>query len=291
MREPGGMNGLPWFLRTRDDAAQTRPRRRRDLAAATLIIALATCTLITHGGVAPGDTLGSASPLAMSTLSANGDTSRRNTSESAARLAMPILATHGGVERVGAPRSAAPPAMSTLITHGGVARTAPPGFAAPPAMPIGAAVHRPKAETAPPADALPTWVWPGGIADVVRAYERPPHEYGPGHRGIDVGVAGSEIVAPDDGIVAFRGVVVDRPLITIDHGGGFVSTLEPVESELSPGDVVARGESVGTLAEGGHAPPATVHLGARVDGEYINPLTLLGAAERPVLLPCCAALG
>ena len=133
-----------------------------------------------------------------------------------------------------------------------------------------------------------SWVWPGGIARVVRPYEQPPTPYEAGHRGIDVAVAGEEIVAPDDGIVAFRGVVVDRPLITIDHGSGLVSTLEPVESELNPGDAVAQGETVGTLASGGHTAPGLLHLGARLDGDYINPLALLGAAERPVLLPCCS---
>ncbi len=147
----------------------------------------------------------------------------------------------------------------------------------------------------PGADGLPEpgdelrgrWVWPGGVPEVVTPYEQPAHDYAPGHRGVDVAVRGSEVVAPDDGVVAFRGTVVDRPLITIDHGGGLVSTLEPVESDLSPGDAVSRGAVVGTLAEGGHTPPGALHLGARLDGEYINPLALLGALERPILLPCC----
>ena len=100
-------------------------------------------------------------------------------------------------------------------------------------------------------------------------------------------VAGEGVVAPDDGVVAFRGIVVDRPLITIDHGGGLVSTLEPVDSSLSPGDAVRKGSVVGSLADGGHAAAGALHLGARLSGEYINPLALLGASERPVLLPCC----
>lgn len=147
------------------------------------------------------------------------------------------------------------------------------------------------ARAAAPADAAeeaPRWVWPGGVAEVVRAFEAPANPYGPGHRGIDVAVAGDEVVAPDDGVVAFRGVVVDRPLITIDHGGGLVSTLEPVESELMVGAAVSRGQMIGTLAEGGHAAAGSLHLGARLNGEYINPLALLGAIQRPVLLPCCA---
>lgn len=143
------------------------------------------------------------------------------------------------------------------------------------------------AAPAPDESTAPRWIWPGGVPEVVRAFEAPENPYGPGHRGIDVAVSGDDILAPDDGVVAFRGVVVDRPLITIDHGGGLVSTLEPVESDLSPGAPVAQGSVVGTLAEGGHTPAGGLHLGARLDGEYINPLALLGALERPVLLPCC----
>ncbi|WP_221584184.1 murein hydrolase activator EnvC [Microbacterium sp. G2-8] len=132
-----------------------------------------------------------------------------------------------------------------------------------------------------------SWAWPGGIDEIVSPYEQPAHEYAPGHRGIDVAVAGSDVVSPADGVVAFVGGVAGRPLLTIEHRGGLVSTLEPVDSELSAGDSVTRGSVVGTLATGGHTPPGAVHLGARLDGEYIDPTALLGAAERPVLLPCC----
>ena len=93
--------------------------------------------------------------------------------------------------------------------------------------------------------------------------------------------------APADGIVAFSGTVVDRPLVTIRHDDGLVSTLEPVASALLPGDTVHRGQPVGALASGGHTPPGALHLGVRLDGAYINPLLLYGGAPRAVLLPCC----
>lgn len=141
------------------------------------------------------------------------------------------------------------------------------------------------ASAAGPAD--PPWVWPGGVTEVVAGYEAPEHDYGPGHRGVDVATAGEDIVAPSAGTVAFAGHVADRPLVTIDHGAGLVSTLEPVEPTVAAGDRVTRGEVIGTLADGGHAPPGSVHLGARLHGDYIDPLGLLGALERPILLPCC----
>ncbi|WP_238439352.1 M23 family metallopeptidase [Microbacterium sp. JZ31] len=98
---------------------------------------------------------------------------------------------------------------------------------------------------------------------------------------------GSDALAPASGTVAFSGTVVDRPLLTIDHGGGLVTTLEPVLSDLSPGDAVSRGDVVGQVAAGGHAAPGSLHLGVRLNGEYVNPLLLLGGVPRAVLLPCC----
>lgn len=133
------------------------------------------------------------------------------------------------------------------------------------------------------------WSWPlASPFHVAEPYAQPAHDYAPGHRGIDIAPLGaSTVLAPDAGIVAFRGTVVDRGVLTIDHGGGLVSTLEPVTSSLSTGDRVERGGKVGELAVGGHATPGTVHLGARLNGTYINPMLLLGGVPRAILLPCC----
>lgn len=136
---------------------------------------------------------------------------------------------------------------------------------------------------------LPRWKWPlSGMQAIAVPYRAPAHEFGSGHRGVDIGAAvGAEVTAPAGGIVAFRGTVVDRPLITIQHPGGLVSTLEPVMSQFAPGDAVAAGQSIGTVSTGGHAAIRTMHLGVRLDGEYINPMLLFGPIERSILLPCC----
>lgn len=137
-------------------------------------------------------------------------------------------------------------------------------------------------------EALPRWSWPVSPPRITVAYRAPAHAYGPGHRGIDLaGAVGAEVRPPDDGIVAFVGVVVDRPLITIDHGGGLVSTMEPVRATVSLGASVHRGQPVGTVGTGGHTTPGELHLGARRDDVYLNPLRLLGEVPRAVLLPCC----
>ncbi|GAA1149888.1 M23 family metallopeptidase [Microbacterium oxydans] len=138
---------------------------------------------------------------------------------------------------------------------------------------------------------VPAWSWPvTGPRSVVAPYRAPAHRYGAGHRGVDLSAAmGTTVSAPADGVVAFRGTVVDRQLITIEHAGGLVSTFEPLRSDLLVGDLVAEGQEIGVVDAGGHTPPGAIHLGVRLDGDYINPMLLFGDVPRAVLLPCCEA--
>ncbi|MDN3444500.1 M23 family metallopeptidase [Microbacterium sp. APC 3901] len=149
------------------------------------------------------------------------------------------------------------------------------------------------ASSSPPSagGASPLWRWPIDAPRAVASpYRAPAHAFGAGHRGIDLASAHGVIVrAPADGVIAFRGVVVDRPLITIAHPGGYVSTFEPASSALAPGDTVSAGDEIGTVAAGGHASLGALHLGVRLDGAYINPMLLFGPVPRAVLLPCCDA--
>ena len=144
------------------------------------------------------------------------------------------------------------------------------------------------AGAAAPSDPLASagWVWPTDPVRVVRAFEAPAHAYGPGHRGLDL-AASSGVRAPADGRIAFAGNVAGRAVVTIDHGDGLVTTLEPVITELAVGDAVARGARVGVVSTGGHTAAGEVHFGVRLDGVYVNPLRLLGGVPRAVLLPCC----
>lgn len=141
-------------------------------------------------------------------------------------------------------------------------------------------------------DEEPRWPWPvDGAREVVEPFRAPAHAFGAGHRGIDLAAPpGAVVRAPADGLVAFRGVVVDRPLLTIAHAGGLVTTFEPLQSTLQPGDAVSAGDEIGLVATGGHAAAGALHLGVRLDGEYINPMLLFGKVPRAVLLPCCAPL-
>jgi murein DD-endopeptidase MepM/ murein hydrolase activator NlpD len=139
----------------------------------------------------------------------------------------------------------------------------------------------------PSEPAAAQWRWPVAGFRLVRPYEAPAHAYGPGHRGIDLAPESPEVYAPAGGVIAFSGAVAGRGVLTIDHGDGLVTTFEPVLSDLVAGHPVVRGSLVAVLSEGGHAAPGTLHFGVRRDGEYINPLLLLGGVPRAILLPCC----
>ncbi|NLT25085.1 MAG: M23 family metallopeptidase [Microbacteriaceae bacterium] len=158
---------------------------------------------------------------------------------------------------------------------------AAPALAAPPAA-------SPTADAPSAADAAAgRWDWPlRPRPEVTRLFDLA-HPYAAGHRGVDLAAPpGAEVLAPDDGVVHFAGWVVDRPVLSIAHAGGLLSSFEPVETSLRAGDAVARGEAIGTIAaEPVHAPAGGLHLGARLDGAYLDPLALLGAVPKAVLLP------
>ena len=138
------------------------------------------------------------------------------------------------------------------------------------------------------ASPLIPWRAPVPRVQVVDPFLAPAGPYAPGHRGVDLAApVGSPLRAPAAGTVAFSGTVADRNVITIEHGSGYVSTLEPVEHALETGTAVAAGEVVAAVGVGGHAADGTVHFGVRLHGHYINPLLLVGELPRAVLLPCC----
>lgn len=132
------------------------------------------------------------------------------------------------------------------------------------------------------------WEWPiGPPRTIVREFEAPPTPYAAGHRGIDLRApGGTEVLAPEDGAVHFAGVVVDRPVLSLRHADGLLSSFEPVTTELAKGDTVRAGEVIGTVADGGHCAGGCLHVGARLNGtEYVSPLLFLGGVPRAVLLP------
>ncbi len=132
------------------------------------------------------------------------------------------------------------------------------------------------------------WTWPLlPQPEVVGRFDPPEVRWGAGHRGVDLAATvGQEVLAPADGTVTFRGVVVDRGVLVIETAGGLRTTFEPVDSALTVGTAVARGQPVGTVAgTPGHCAPATcLHWGVLRGDVYLDPLVLLGAVH-VVLLP------
>jgi len=131
-----------------------------------------------------------------------------------------------------------------------------------------------------------SWAWPVPVPHrIERPFIAPESAYGAGHRGIDISSTDeATVTAPEDGVVYFAGVVVDRPVLSIAHADGLVSSYEPVESHLPPGTTVRRGDDVGHLLPG-HCASVCLHFGVRLYGEYVSPLNYLGGIPHSVLLP------
>lgn len=166
--------------------------------------------------------------------------------------------------------------------HGSAATPGPPDSDWQPVF------QRERATTAAAAGAAPSWQWPlAPRPPVLRGFDPPPKPWLSGHRGVDLGLgtAGTPVMSPAAGTVSFAGVVVDRPVITIDHDGGLRSSFEPVDSTLAVGEAVAAGQVVGTVLPG-HCPAAQcLHWGVRDGEEYVNPLQFVLDLRPSVLLP------
>lgn len=134
------------------------------------------------------------------------------------------------------------------------------------------------------------WEWPVGDGDrpaLAAPFDAPDERWGPGHRGIDLRTAkGEAVTTVADGRVSHRGRVAGRGTVSITHADGVRSTYEPVESDLSVGDRVRRGEVIGRVGpEAGHCVPRVcLHLGAKRGQDYLDPLSFFGA-RRVILLP------
>lgn len=134
---------------------------------------------------------------------------------------------------------------------------------------------------AAPARATGSWTWPV-IGAVIRGFDPPGSPYGSGHRGIDVAATvGTLVRAPESGVIIFAGNVGGRLFVTIDHGGGILSTCSFLSALLvHNGDLVLQGQTI-ALSGTGHLGDTTpnVHFGVRLNGEYVDPLDYLSPAS------------
>ncbi|KAE8763766.1 M23 family metallopeptidase [Georgenia thermotolerans] len=183
-----------------------------------------------------------------------------------------------GLAVVPAGPAAGPPGPAPAVAGGSPAEASPPGGTE--LGTVGAVMPAAKVR----------YRWPTGEpAEVVRAFDNPEQPWDAGHRGVDVahGV-GRAVLAAGDGVVAFAGTVVDRPVVSVQHADGVRTTYEPVLPVVRAGQEVRAGQLLGHLAAG-HCPPhrpSCLHWGARRGpSTYLDPLALVGARALVRLLP------
>jgi len=104
-----------------------------------------------------------------------------------------------------------------------------------------------------------------------------------GHWGIDVAAPlGSAVPAVGDGVVRFAGTVVYNLTVSIDHGGGIVTSYSYLDQlVVSKGDRVLRGHRVGLA--GVHDGVESYHLSLRLSGRYLDPLVVRQCSRAPTV--------
>lgn len=146
---------------------------------------------------------------------------------------------------------------------------------------------RPTGAAGAPVAPVPVGVWPlQPQPRVAQAFDPPDSPWGAGHRGVDLaGTIGEVVHTALAGRVTFAADLAGRGVVVVDHGATR-TTYEPVTASVRVGDVLARGQPIGSLElAGSHCfPQACLHWGWRRGSTYLDPLLLVGSG-RIVLLP------
>ena len=139
--------------------------------------------------------------------------------------------------------------------------------------------------------AITQWQAPLAKPVLINQFLQPNSDYSAGHRGVDYLVKnGEEVFAPTDGKVRFSGRVVDRGVLTLEHGGSLLTSFEPVCGLKMVGDRVLRGEVIAKVCdEPGYqnhcGVRACLHFALRQDTGYLSPLVTIGELSPSRLLP------
>ena len=116
-------------------------------------------------------------------------------------------------------------------------------------------------------------------ASVADPFRPPTDPYGPGNRGVEYDTESGNVVrAAAAGTVAFAGAVAGSLYVTVDHGGGVVSSYSYLRRiSVRAGAEVARGQVIAIASE-------RLHFGVRVNGEYVDPAGFIGVRRVRVRL-------
>ena len=114
------------------------------------------------------------------------------------------------------------------------------------------------------------------VADPFRPPENP---YGPGNRGTEYDTEPGDVVrAAASGTVVFAGAVAGSLHVTVDHGGGVVSSYSLLmRISVRVGIGVDQGQVIGLAGE-------RLHFGVRVGGGYADPAGFIGVRRVRVRL-------
>ncbi|GAT65600.1 peptidase, M23/M37 family [Planomonospora sphaerica] len=126
------------------------------------------------------------------------------------------------------------------------------------------------------------WAWPlPGRPRILRAFAPPSQPWLPGHRGVDLAApSGTPVHAAGPGTVGYAGPLAGRGVVTVLHSAGLRTTYLPVRASVRRGQVVERGEAIGTVEDApGHCPTGCLHWGLLHDRRYLDPLLLLGHGQ------------
>lgn len=116
-------------------------------------------------------------------------------------------------------------------------------------------------------------------ADVIRDFA--PIGRWAGHWGIDVAApVGTRVLAAGDGTVRFSGTVVHNRTVSVDHGGGVVTSYSYLaEITVRRGDSISKGFPLGIT--GIHDGRSAFHMSLRVAGRYVDPMALTRCNRSP----------
>ena len=117
-------------------------------------------------------------------------------------------------------------------------------------------------------------------AQVSDPFRKPEGPYGPGNRGIEYFTKPGDVVrATAAGEVSFAGQVAGELYVTVDHGGGVLSTYSYLSRiSVFEGERLTQGEIVGLAGE------RLLHFSVRVNGEYVDPMKFIGVRKVTVML-------
>ncbi len=112
-------------------------------------------------------------------------------------------------------------------------------------------------------------------APVVDGFRPPTTRWGPGNRGLEYATApGTPVRAAADGTVVFAGPVAGALHVTVEHADGVRTSYSYLATlQVRRGQRVRQGQQLATSGD-------RLHVGARVDGVYVDPALLFAGRLR-----------